>query len=131
MIKNVELLIKFWAKTAKINVYLRNRTVTESLINEAFTISKKAFIKIKLLINHVRIWECKCYSHVNFKSLLTESRRDKFMNRDRLDVFIRYVKSIDKQYRFWVSDLNRVIKSHAVKFAEDEKSEDMNLRLRK
>ncbi len=49
------------------------------------------------------------------------------MNRDRLNIFMKYVKNIDKQYYFWVSDLDRVIKSHVVKFAEDEKSENMNL----
>ncbi len=51
------------------------------------------------------------------------------MNRDRLDAFMKYVKDIDKQYCLWVSDLDQVIKSHAVKFAEDEKSENMNLQL--
>ncbi len=55
MIKNAELLIKFWIKAAKINIYLRNKTVTKLLINEAFTTSKKTFIKIKFLINHVRV----------------------------------------------------------------------------
>ena len=51
------------------------------------------------------------------------------MNRDRFNAFMKYVKDIDKQYHLWVSDLDRVIKSHAVKFTEDEKSEDMNLQL--
>ncbi len=51
------------------------------------------------------------------------------MNRDRLDVFMKYVKNINKQYHLWVSDLDRIIKNHAVKFVEDEKSEDMNLQL--
>jgi len=53
------------------------------------------------------------------------------MNRGRSGAFMEYVKNTDKQYRLWVSDLGRVIKSHAVKFAEDEKGEDMDLRLRK
>ncbi len=42
------------------------------------------------------------------------------MNKDRFDVFMRYVKNIDKQYHLWVSDF---------KFTEDEKSKDMNLQL--
>ncbi len=42
---------------------------------------------------------------------------------------MKYVKNIDKEYHFWVSDLNQVIKNHAVKFAEDKKNEDMNLQL--
>ncbi len=92
-------------------------------------ISKKTFIEIKLSIDHVQVWECKYYSYVDFKSLSVEDRRDKFMNRDKLNVFMKYVKNIDKQYHLWVSDFNRVIKNHAVKFTEDEKNEDMNLQL--
>ncbi len=53
------------------------------------------------------------------------------MNRDKLDAFMKYVKDIDKQYHLWISDLDQVIKSHAVKFVEDEKSENMNLQLHK
>ncbi len=129
MIKNAELLIEFWAKAAKTDVYLQNQTITKLLINEAFMILKKTFIEIKLSIDHVWVWECKCYLHVNLKSLSIEDRWDKFMNRNRLNTFMKYVKDIDKQYHLWASDLDRVIKSHAVKFAEDEKSEDMNLQL--
>ncbi len=99
------------------------------MINEAFMISKKTFIEIKLSIDHVQVWECKCYSYIDFKSLSVKDRWDKFMNRDRLDVFMKYVKNINKQYYFWISDLDRVIKNHAVKFAEDEKNENMNLQL--
>ncbi len=127
IIKNAELLIEFWAEAAKTDVYLQNWIITRFLINEAFTILKKIFIKIKLSINHVWVWRCKCYSYVDLKSLSIEDRRDKFMNRDRLDIFMRYVKNINKQYHLWVSDLDRVIKNHAVKFIEDEKIENMNL----
>ena len=129
MIKNAELLIEFWAKDAKTNVYLQNWIITRFLINEVLMISKKTFIEIKLSIDHVQVWECKCYSYIDLKSLSVEDRWDKFMNRDRLDIFMKYMKNIDKQYHFWISDLNRVIKNHAVKFAEDEKNEDMNLQL--
>jgi len=129
MIKNAELLIKFWAKAAKTDVYLQNWIIMRFLINEVLMISKKIFIEIKLSIDHVQVWECKCYSYVDLKLLSIKDRRDKFMNRDRFNVFMRYVKNINKQYHFWVSDLDRVIKSHAVKFAEDEKNENMNLQL--
>ncbi len=129
MIKNAELLIEFWAEVAKTDVYLQNQIITRLLINEVLMISKKTFIKIKLSIDHVQVWECKCYSYVDLKSLSIEDRWDKFMNRDRLDVFMRYVKNINKQYHLWVSDLDQVIKNHVVKFAEDEKNENMNLQL--
>ncbi len=129
MIKNAELLIEFWAKAAKTDVYLQNWIIIKLLINEAFMILKKTFIEIKLSIDHVWVWRCKCYLHVDFKSLSIKDRWDKFMNRNRLNAFMRYVKDIDKQYYLWVSDFDWVIKSHAVKFAEDEKSKDMNLQL--
>ncbi len=99
------------------------------LINEAFMILKKIFIEIKLSIDHVQVWKCKCYSYVDLKSLSVEDRWDRFMNRDKLDIFMKYVKNINKQYHLWVSDLDQVIKNHAVKFVENEKSENMNLQL--
>ncbi len=99
------------------------------LINEVFTTLKKTFIEIKFSIDHVWVWECKCYSYINLKSLSIENRQDKFMNRDRFNVFMKYVKNINKQYHLWVSDLNQVIKNHVVKFTEDEKNKDMNLQL--
>ncbi len=129
MIKNAELFIKFWAEVVKTDVYLQNWIITRLLINEVLMILKKTFIEIKLSIDHVQVWECKCYLHIYFKSLSIENRWDKFMNKDRLDAFMKYVKNINKQYCLWVSNLNRVIKSHAVKFIEDEKNENMNLQL--
>ncbi len=129
MIKNAELLIKFWAEAAKTNVYLQNWIIMKILINEVLMISKKIFIEIKLSIDHVQVWECKYYSYIDLKSLSVEDRWDKFMNRNRLDVFMRYVKNINKQYHLWVSDLDRIIMNHVIKFAEDEKNEDMNLQL--
>ncbi len=129
MIKNVELFIEFWAKVAKTDIYLQNWIIMKLLINEVLMILKKTFIEIKLSIDHVWVWECKCYSYIDFKSLSIEDRWDKFMNKDKLDIFMKYVKNIDKQYHFWVSDFNQVIKNHAVKFIEDEKNENMNLQL--
>jgi len=74
MIKNAELLIEFWAKAAKTNVYLQNWIIMKLLINKVFMILKKIFIKIKLSINHVQVWECKCYSYIDFKLLSIEDR---------------------------------------------------------
>ena len=51
------------------------------------------------------------------------------MNKDRFNIFMKYVKNINKQYHLWVSNLNQVIKNYAVKFVEDEKNENMNLQL--
>ncbi len=96
MIKNAELFIEFWAEAAKTNVYLQNWIIMKLLINEVLMILKKTFIEIKLSIDHVQVWECKCYSYVDFKSLSVEDRWDKFMNRDKLNIFMKYVKNINK-----------------------------------
>jgi len=40
-----------------------------------------------------------------------------------------YVKEIIKQYLLWVSDMKCIIRSHTVKFAENEKEDTVNLQL--
>ena len=42
-----------------------------------------------------------------------------------------YIDEITKQYQLWASDLKHIIRSHAVKFAENEKGESVNLRLQR
>ncbi len=74
MIKNAKLFIEFWAEAAKTDVYLQNQIIIKFLINEVLTTSKKTFIEIKLSIDHVWVWECKCYSYIDFKSLSVENR---------------------------------------------------------
>ena len=44
---------------------------------------------------------------------------------------MNYVNEIMKQYWLWVPDLKHIIRSYAVKFAENEKEESVNLRLQK
>ena len=40
-----------------------------------------------------------------------------------------YVNEITKQYWLWASDLKHIIKNYAVKFAENEKKESVDLKL--
>ena len=42
-----------------------------------------------------------------------------------------YVDEIMKQYQLWAPDLKHIIRSYAVKFAENEKRESVNLRLQR
>ena len=131
MIKKAELLIEFWAEAAETDFYLRNRIATESVINGKLIISEKAFTETKSFIDHIRVWGYKCYSYVNFKSLPVNERRDKFMNRERVKVFVEYVNEIIEQFRLWVLNLGRVIRSYTIKFNESEKNSFINLKLRK
>ena len=129
MIKETELSIEFWVQAAEINVYLCNCTAIESIIDDQSTTSEKAFTELKSFINHIHVWRCKCYVYINFRSLSTEDRQNKFMNCERVKVFMKYINEIMKQYWLWVSDLKHIIRSYAVKFAENEKKENVNLKL--
>ena len=46
-------------------------------------------------------------------------------------VFMSYIDEITKQYWLWMSDLKCIIRSYAVKFAENEKKENVDLKLQK
>ncbi len=128
MIKETQLSIEFWMQAAQTDAYLHNWTATDFLINGKQTTLKKAFIDVKSFINYIHIWECKCYSYIDFK-LLSEGRRNKFMNWEWVRVFMNYIEKITKQYQLWASDLKCIIKNHAVKFAESEKKDTVDLRL--
>ena len=130
MIKEAQLPIEFWVQAAQTDAYLRNRTATGPLIDGKQTTPEEAFTGVKPSIDHIRVWGCKCYSYVDPKSL-PEGRRDKFMDRGRVGVFMGYVEETTKQYQLWAPDLKRIIKGHAVKFAESEKGGTVDLRLQR
>ena len=44
---------------------------------------------------------------------------------------MNYIDEIMKQYWLWAPDLKHIIRSYAVKFAENEKEESINLRLQR
>ena len=131
MTKETELSIEFWVQAAEINTYLHNCTAIELIVDDQSTTFKEAFTELKSFINHICVWECKCYSFVDPKSLPVEDRQDKFMNHERVEVFMNYIDEITKQYQLWVPDLKCIIRSHAVKFAENEKGESVDLRLQR
>ena len=115
----------------KINIYLHNYTAIEFIIDGQVTTSEKIFIRAKSFIDHIYVWEYKCYFFVDSKSLSVRDRQDKFMNCERVKVFMNYIDEIIKQYWLWTSDLKYIIKSYAVKFAENKKKESVNLRLQR
>ena len=98
MIKKTNLFIEFWSKTTTIDVYIRNRVDTNSVMNEKKITFIEAFEKIKSSIDYIRIWNCVCYFFVNFKFLFVDIKKNKFMNRNRRCVFLNYVKKTNKQY---------------------------------
>ena len=131
MTKDAGLPIEFWKEAMETDAYFRNRTGCGPIIDENASTPEEAFTGIKPSIDHIRVWGCKCYSYVDPKSLPAEGRRDKFMDKGRVGVFMGYVEETTKQYRLWAPDLRRVIRSHVVRFDESLKGGDMDLNLRK
>ena len=129
MIKEAKLPIEFWVQAAETDAYLRNRTAIGPIIDGQPTTSEEAFTGLKPSIDHIHVWGCKCYAYVDPKSLSTEGRQDKFMDCERVGVFIEYINETTKHYWLWAPDLKRIIRSHAVKFAENEKGGNVDLRL--
>ena len=80
-------------------------------------------------IDHVRVWGCKCYSYVNPKSLPAASRHDKLMDTGRVAVFVGYDENTTKQYQVYAPDMHTVIKASVVRFDENAKGGDINLKL--
>jgi len=60
--------IEFWPEAAQTDAYLRNRFATGSIIDGNPTIPMEppmeAFTGVKPSIDHLRVWGCLCYSHV-------------------------------------------------------------------
>ena len=131
MTKETELSIEFWVQAAETDAYLCNHTVIELIVDDQSTTFKKAFTELKSFINHIHVWKYKCYFFVDPKSLSVKDRQDKFMNCERVRVFMNYINEITKQYQLWVPDLKHIIRSHAVKFAENKKKESIDLRLQR
>ena len=130
MIQDVDLLLKFWLETIEANAYVRNRVAFELVINDDLIVSMKTFTNVKSFIDHLRVWECKCYSSIDIKSLLEESKTNKFVNRERFNVFMRYDENIITQYRIWTSNRQEIIKHHKVIFSKNEKWESASLNLK-
>jgi hypothetical protein len=130
MIKDAELPIEFWAEAAETDAYLRNRTNVGPEIEGKPTCPEEAFTGTQPSIDHVRVWGCKAYSYVDPRSLPALGRRDKFVDRGRVGVFVGYVDETPKQYKIWAPDLGRVMRSHAVTFMENEKGGSVDLKLR-
>ena len=55
MMKNSDLSLEFWDEAAMINAYLRNRIVTESLIDEKSTSSEQIYIGMLPSIDHIKV----------------------------------------------------------------------------
>ena len=118
MIQDAGLPMEFWPEAAQTDAYVRNRLDTGPTINDEPTSPIQAFTGIKPSVDHLRVWGCKCYSHVDTRSLPSGSRTDKFVNTGRPCVFMGYDENTTSQYLMWAPDRQEVIKHHKVVFSE-------------
>ena len=131
MLKDLGLPLEFWDRAIVADAYLRNRTATVPVADDKLTSPEEAWTGEVLSIDHVRVWGCKCYSYVDSKSLPAKSRHDKLMDRGRVAVLVGYDERTTSQYQVYTPDMHSVIKASVVKFDEDAKGGDLELKLPK
>ena len=131
MIEDSGLPIEFWDEAALANAYLRNRTARGPVIDGRITCPEEAYTGNIPSIDHIRVWGCVCYAYVSPDSLPPKTRHDKFMPRGRPAVLIGFDAETTKQYRVYAPDLGRCIKASTVKFDENRKGGDLDLKLKK
>ena len=129
MTQDAKLFMKFWFEAEKTNAYVRNRVNTDSVVDDNSTSSIEVWTNVKSSIDHLRVWECKCYSLVDTRSLSESNKKNKFVNTGRSDVFMSYDENIITQYKIWAFDRRDIIKHHKIVFLEHKKwkSESLNL----
>ena len=108
---------------------MRNRVTTNSIIDKKKINFIKTFIEVQSFINHLRVWECKCYTSIDIKFLLDDNRTNKLINKNKSCVFLDYNENIIIQYQIWISNRREVIKHHKMTFSKNEKwkSDSLNL----
>ena len=130
--KKVKLFLEFWVDAIKANVYVRNRAFAiESIIDDEFTSSLQTFIEMKSSIDHIRVWECKCYFWQHSKSIFKHNKHDKLIDSSKVKVFVEYDENITKHYDIYISKHRAIEKFKTIIFAKNESREDLDLNLDK
>ena len=129
MINDANLFIKFWNEVAITDAYLKNRIVFELIINEKPISSEQVYIGKFSLIDHVRVWDCKCIAYINSNFHLMNIRKNKLMSKKRETILMKFDFKTTKQYRIYVSDLEKCIKFFIITFFENIQEDEIDLKL--
>ena len=89
----------------------------------------KAFDRVRLSINYLKVWDYIYYSFLLIKSLLKGSRTDKLIDRSRTSVFVGYIDNTNTIHYILAPDLKAVIKAYSIKFVENVKGSTVDLKL--
>jgi hypothetical protein len=127
------LLIEFWDKAAKADIYLQNRLPGgESLQSEIYIFSPEEVFtdrKRQITTRYIRVFSCKYYSYINPKLLLADRKKDKLVLQEYTSIFIGYVDETTKQYKVYIPDLQATVRASIVDFEEETKGRTVNLNL--
>jgi hypothetical protein len=125
------LLIEFWDKAIKADIYLQNRLLKkEGLQSEIYIFFlEKVFTsqKRQITTRYIRVFSCKYYSYINPKLLPAERRKDKLVLQKYIYIFIRYIDKTTKQYKVYIPDLQATVRTSIVNFEKKTKSKTVNL----
>jgi hypothetical protein len=131
ILTKAKLLIEFWDKAAKADIYLQNRLPRkEGLQSETYIFFPEEVFtnwKKKITTRYIRIFGYKYYFYINLKLLPAERKKDKLVLQRYIYIFIGYINKTTKQYKIYILDLQTIVKTSIVDFEEKTKSRTVNL----
>ena len=130
MTEGAGLPAEFWCFAAETDAHVRNRLPGGPGIEGKRTSPEEAYTGIKQVSDHLRVWGCKCYVHVDPKTLPTKHLHNKQVNRGKRAVFLGYSRDTNKQYWYYSADLGYAQRSSSIDFDELVKGGTIDLRLR-
>ena len=86
---------------------------------------------MKSSIDHIRVWEYKCYSWQNLRSILKHNKHDKYIDSLKTKMFVEYDENIIKYYDIYISKHQTIEKLKTIIFAKNESKKDLDLNLDK
>ncbi|KAI0996585.1 hypothetical protein K3495_g11597 [Podosphaera aphanis] len=84
----------------------------------------------KQVSDHLKVWGCVCYVHVDPKTVPNQQLHNKQVDRGRLAVFLGYSDDTIRLYWYYSADLGYAQRSSSVEFDENTKGGTIDLRLR-
>ncbi len=67
---------------------------------------------------------------MNFRSLFANNKKDKLIDREQIEMFLEYIEKTNTFVKIWTLDLDKIIRHNIVKFVENKKRENVDLKMR-
>ena len=93
---------------AETDAHVRNRLARGPKINGKRPSPEEAYTGIEQKSDHLKVWGCICYVHVDPKTIPVKQLHNKQANRGRQAVFLGYSNETTKQYWYYSADLGYV-----------------------